>query len=148
MRLLKTPIRLHITHQKLQVDSMHLSKSQLILHIFTPKVTSWSHASIEDSIQSAHPHSKSYVLIVCAHRRLRSEYRLHIPHQKFKSDHIRLLKTPIRLHILHQKLQVDSMHLSKTQFSLHIFTPKVTSWPNASIEDSVQSAHPAPKATS
>ena len=106
------------SHQKLQAGRMRPSKTQISLHIFTPKVTSWPYASIEDSDQSAHLHSKSYKLAVCAHRRLRS------------------VCTSSQ-----QKLQAGRMRPSKTQISLHIFTAKVTSWPYASIEDSDQSAY-------
>ena len=106
------------SHQKLQAGRMRPSKTQISLHIFTPKVTSWPYVPIEDSDQSAHLHTKSYKLAVCAHRRLRSVCTSS-----------------------HQKLQAGRVRPSKTQISLHIFTPKVTSWPYASIEDSDQSAH-------
>ena len=170
------------SHQKLQVDHMCPSKTQISLHIFTPKVTSWPYVPIEDSDQSAHLHTKSYKLAVCAHRRLRSVCTS--SHQKLQVGRMRPSKTQISLHIFtpkvtswpyvpiedsdqsahlhtksyklavcahrrlrsvctssHQKLQIDRMRPSKTQISLHIFTPKVTSWPYAPIEDSDQSAH-------
>ena len=161
MRPSKTQISLHIFTPKLQVYRMRPSKTQISLHIFTPKVTSWPYVPIEDSDQSAHLHTKSYKLTVCAHRRLRSVCTS--SHQKLQVDHMHLSKTQFSLPILAAKVtswpyapqsktqfslriftaKVTSWNMrpSKTQIKLHIFTPQVTSWPYAPIEDSAQSAH-------